>query len=260
MGNHDSNFHWYDRDGNPQHEVLSKAGTPRNATLADARKLDLVPSVTTVLSLLAKPQLEQWKIKQGILAALTLGRNEGESDDAFLSRLFEDSGEQARKAAEEGTRIHDACESSFKGKDVLAAYVPHVRGVRAKLAEMFPDIDDWVAEQSFASSLGFGGKVDLHSPSTGIVVDFKGKDLVPAYTPKLAYDQHYQLAAYQAGLGYEFAPCANIFVSRTHPGHVVGHLWSVQEIEHGWSVFWHTLHTWIAVKNYNPKFESAVAA
>ena len=47
---------------------------------------------------------------------------------------------------------------------------------KAELRRLFPDVDDWRAEDSFGHESGFGGKVDLHSPSTGIVVDYKGKD------------------------------------------------------------------------------------
>ena len=88
----------------------------------------------------------------------------------------------------------------------------------------FPGVADWIAEASFAHESGYGGKVDLHSPSTGIVVDYKGKDgdfsELDTYgkPKKLAWDQHWQLGAYQVGLRLPNADCANVFFSRTHPG------------------------------------------
>lgn len=252
--------HWYSRSGEPRYEVLAASGLPRATTLSDARKHGYVPSVTTVLGVLAKPALETWKVKQGILAALTLTRLPNESDEAYLARVLSDSGEQAKKAAEEGTRIHDACEHAMKGQPFPPAYVLHVAAVKDELARLFPDVRDWIAEASFASPLGYGGKVDLHSPSTGIVVDYKGKDGDFSDGKKLAYDQHYQLAAYQVGLELPRNVCANFFVSRTHPGCLASHVWKVADMEHGWQVFEAALATWKRLRKFDSGFETAQAA
>jgi hypothetical protein len=252
--------HWYDRAGKPAYEVQKRDGGLRPTTLADARKLGLVPSVTTVLSVLAKPALEVWKVKQGILAALTLPRAPDEPEDDYLARILSDSGQQAKDAADEGTRIHDAIERSFRGMVVEERYRPHVAGVREELARLFPGVSDWVAESSFASPLGYGGKVDLHSPSTGIVVDHKGKDGDFSDGKKLAYDQHWQLAPYQQGLGLPTNVCANLFFSRTRPGKVASHVWSVEQIAEGWQVFRATLEVWRALKKFDPRFVRAQAA
>ena len=75
--------HWYQRDGVPLHTVLSAKGEPRPTTLRDARKLGLLPSVTNILGVIAKPGLTSWLQEQAVLAALTLPRIEGESEDAF---------------------------------------------------------------------------------------------------------------------------------------------------------------------------------
>lgn len=252
--------HWYSRCGEPRYEVLAASGLPRATTLSDARKHGYVPSVTTVLGVLAKPALETWKVKQGILAALTLTRQPDESDEAYLARVLSDSGEQAKKAAEEGTRIHDACEHAMKGEWFPPQYEPHVAAVRAELTRLFPSVTDWVAEASFASPMGYGGKVDLHSPSTGIVVDYKGKDGDFSDGKKLAYDQHYQLAAYQVGLELPRNVCANLFVSRTHPGCLASHVWKVADMEHGWQVFEAALATWKRLRKFDSGFEIARAA
>lgn len=252
--------HWYRRDGSPCYELPTKQGGTRGVNLRWDRHLGLVPSVTTVLQVVAKPQLEVWKVRQGILAALTLSRNPDECDDEYLSRVMEDSKAQAKAAAEEGTRIHDAIEQSFKGGRVPDAYLPHVEATRAKIAELFPDIHDWVAEASFAHTDGFGGKVDLHSPSTGIVIDYKGKDGDFSDGKKLAYDQHYQLAAYQRGLRLRRNRCANLFVSRTHPGCVAEHVWTEDDIAEGEAIFLDALKLWKRLKRYESGFSTELAA
>jgi hypothetical protein len=220
--------------------------------------MQLVPSVTTVLSVVSKPQLEVWKVKQGILSALTLTREDGEADDSYIARVLDDSKRQAIEAAQEGTRIHDAIEASFAGRWYPEVYRPHVTAAREALAEAFPTVTDWIAEQSFASPLGFGGKVDLFSPSTGIAVDWKGKDGDFSDGKRLAYDQHWQLAAYRYGLGHGPGVVANGFVSRTHPGKVKLHLWSDTECQQGLDVFKAALGLWKAIKGYDSQFPRRV--
>src|SRR5947207_10499861 len=103
--------YWYFRDGRPYHEVEKKDGSGlRPATLADARKVLALPSVTNVLGVLAKPGLDAWKIEQGIMAALTLPRNANEPLDAFAHRVVSDMTVQVEKATDFGSAIHEACE------------------------------------------------------------------------------------------------------------------------------------------------------
>lgn len=253
--------HWYSRAGEPAYQQVTQKGGLRATDLRDARKLGLVPSVTTVLAVVAKPQLEKWKRDQSVMAALTLPRQDGETEETLLRRIYTDSEAQAKAAAEEGTRIHDAIEQYFKeGYPATGPYIAHVRATRAELSRLFPDVGDWVPEASFASGMGYGGKVDLHSPSAGIVVDFKGKDGDFSDGKKLAYDQHWQLAAYHYGLRLPSNVCANLFVSRTHPGKVASHVWSAADVAEGWEVFEASLRLWKAIKRYDPAINFQKAA
>jgi len=78
--------HWYDKEGKPAYTVIGANGKKRATNLRDARKLNLVPSVTTVMNVAAKPALENWKINQALMAALTLPRLKDESLDKFMAR------------------------------------------------------------------------------------------------------------------------------------------------------------------------------
>mgnify|MGYP001544453461 FL=1 len=240
--------HYYQRNGQPAH-FEGPAGSA--TTLREARKLGLVPSVTEVLQVIAKPQLERWKREQAILSALTLPRLPDEPSASLMARIDADASRQAQEAASEGSAIHDAIEASYAAKAFPSRFMPHVGAVRAKLLEIFPKVTDWVSEQSFAHPDGFGGRVDLHSPSTGIVVDFKGKDGDFSDGKRLAYEQHYQLGAYQYGLGLGPSPGANIFVSRTHPGCVCAYIWEAPQMHAGWRVFEAALRLHKALKNYD---------
>ena len=264
--NNESGGHWYRA---PSGEPFYSIGD-RGVTLRDARKIGAVPSVTTVLQVIDKPALTNWLIEQAVLGALTLPKIDGESDAAYIARIKVDGRAGAKAAAEEGTRIHDAIEKSFAHEGYPLAYNQHVLSTHMELTRMFPDVKDWISEKSFAHPLGYGGKVDLHSPSTGIVVDFKTKDSDLTDGKRLAYDQHIQLAAYQVGLGittytdwmngsivtrkYDHTQCANIFVSRTHPGCVASHVWSADDIAKGWRIFAAALELWRELKQYDPRY------
>jgi len=55
--------HWYTRAGESAHEVPTKKDPTKmkKTTLADARKLQLVPSVTTILKAKASFALSSWR-------------------------------------------------------------------------------------------------------------------------------------------------------------------------------------------------------
>jgi hypothetical protein len=238
--------HWYRQDGGPQYTVKAKDGTDRPTTLRDARKMALVPSVTTILKVAAKPGLEQWKLEQMLLSALTLPRLDSEDEKQYISRIVADSKETGKQAAEKGTRIHEEIESHFAGNKSDRGYA-----VEEALFEHFKlhPHQPWLVEHSFANALGYGGKVDLYckpddAAPYGIVADVKTKDFGPDDKVD-AYDEHLlQLAAYRVGLDIVNARCANVFVSRTHPGLVKIIEWSEEDLKRGWLMFQCLLNYW----------------
>jgi hypothetical protein len=233
--------HWYDRAGLPCYTVKDAKGNDRPTTLRDARKLGLVPSVTGITKIMAAPGLDTWKQRQVLMAALTLTRTDGETDDAWVARIMEDSKAQAKAAAERGTAVHTAIEQSLRGHSF--EFVEHVEAVGAGLRERDVDLSCGNPEHSFAHADGFGGKVDWHNDST--VVDFKTKDSIGDKTAKeLAYDEHAcQLAAYAYGLGIVAPRCLNVFVGVTDCK-VVVHEWDPVAIERGLRMFKLCLALW----------------
>ena len=108
-----SSQHWYTKDGEPSYTRLTKEGKVRNTTLRDAKKEGLLPSVTTIISSLAKPGLERWKQEQVLLASLTLPRLENEPEEDWLKRVIEDSRSTGKDAMDRGTQIHNILEAYF---------------------------------------------------------------------------------------------------------------------------------------------------
>lgn len=236
--------HWYTREGVPMYTVPSKTGSQRPTTLRDARKLNLVPSVTTILNIASKPGLQAWKERQILLAALTLPKQPEETEERYIERIVADAKEQGRRAAQHGTDIHAAIQGFYEGT-ITRLFADEVIGFNKKMIDYFGD-HDWVAEKSFCHEIGFGGKVDLHSTAAnGIVVDIKTKEFD---TDKVdAFDEHLmQLAAYRVGLGMPNARGANVFVSRTVPGLTVVYEWSQSDLERGFEMFMALVNFWQA--------------
>ena len=250
-------LHWYGRDGSPQYTVKSKDGSLRPATLRDARKLGLVPSVTNIIRCAAAPGLERWKLDQMLHAALTLPRKDGEAEKDYISRIWQDSQETAKKAAERGTAIHAAIQGHFEHVPPSVDMWPHVQGVLHEITTKCGTWA-WLPESSFAHPLGFGGKVDLSCPWG--VIDFKTKEF-DENTELKTWDEHaMQLAAYRYGLGWEQARGAIVYVSVTNPG--LCRLLEIpqDELAKGWRMFYSLLQYWKAKNNFDSAFERALAA
>lgn len=246
--------HYYRRDGTPCYEVMGKTtNKPRPVTIKDAREMQLVPSVTTVTACAAKPGLETWKVTQGIMAALTLPRRPHEPDAEYVRRIIDDSKEQARAAAEEGERIHAALQGHYELKAPPYKYHEHVDAATQTIRNRYGE-QRWVAEESFASPLGYGGKIDLHN-KTQIMGDFKTKDFDEPPTPskKLHWPENaMQGAAYMMGrFGSLDGEFFNIYVSRTKPGLVHLHVWERADLEQGWAKFQALLAYFKADRQYD---------
>lgn len=247
--------HWYTRKGEPAYEVKAVNGNMRPATLRDARKIGLVPSVTTIIGCCDKPGLNRWKLEQMMHAALTLPRGPEEPEADWISRVWTDSKETARKAAEKGTAIHAAIQGAFEDRVIWNEYIPHFEGARDAM-KIWAGDQAWTPERSFASILGFGGKVDLSSQD--VVVDFKTKEFGPDSGLK-TWDEHaMQLAAYRHGLGMPNARCAICYVSVTHPGLAMLIEIPEKDLANGWKMFLGLLMYWTAKTGFDPSWSEPV--
>jgi hypothetical protein len=228
--------HWYLPDGSPAYRIVGKNGKERNSTVKDAREHGLLPSVTTIIGCASKGEgLQRWLQEQAILAALTLPRLEGESEEDWLSRVVADSKETAKQAAERGTQIHGVIEAFYEGI-YIPELPPYVRAVENAINEHFGS-QLWISEKSFAYG-GFGGKCDLVAKS-GFVVDFKTteKDL-----DKLDYffDHQMQLSAYRMGFEMPKARCAIVYVNALQNKAKLVEI-PEDDLRIGWDCFTHLL-------------------
>lgn len=247
--------HWYDGKGQPRYTIIGKNGKERSTTLRDAREHGYVPSVTSVMGIAAKPGLENWKIDQALLSALTLPREEGESLDSFMKRAKSDARQQGLEAAARGTEIHAYVEAGFSEGRQSEAF----DSVFSALYNLTDLSDGWVAEDSFCAAEGFGGKIDLYH-AAGIVVDFKTKDrLDKKEIKKLIYDEHgMQLSAYAHGLGFISPTRISVFIDRDDPSMVLTHLWENDTHQRHLGMFMALLSFWKLSKKYEPETNHGV--
>ena len=114
------------------------------------------------------------------------------------------------------------------------------KSARLAIIKQYPNVTDWVTESSFSHPSGYGGRCDLHSPSTGIVIDYKTKDGDFSDGKKMAHEQHYQLGVrIRPGSNLPQAPGMALFVfPGTHPGCVAFHEWSGEDMpQQGYRIF-----------------------
>ena len=239
--------HWYTQDGEPMYTIIGANGKERNTNLRDAKQLGLVPSVTTIIGMIAKPSLENWKIDQALKSAITLKQLENEPFNAFLYRCKNDAKSIGLNAAKEGTKIHAMIEKGFLGGTKSKPY----KIIKEWLDENYPD-EEWIAEDSFCAKEGYGGKIDLYSKS-GIFIDFKTKSNIEDKDPaKLVFDDHgMQLSAYAQGCEAKDPERISIFIDRENIETIKFFIWDKDSHSKHASMFNSILSYWQLVKNHD---------
>jgi hypothetical protein len=239
--------HWYcAKTGEPRYTITGKNGKERNTTLADARKLGFVPSVTTITKMLPAPGLVKWKAAQVLLSAFTMPVQPGHDYAKWCEAVEVEAAQKAKDAAQRGTELHGDIERWLQG-------APHgsmaaIQNIYAAMEPVGIDLHAGRSECSFAHEDGYGGKVDWHSLAA--VVDFKTKDKIEE-GKRLAWDEHHcQLAAYAHGLGLVAPRCLNVFVG-VNDGKVVVVEHKPVEIARGLRLFKCCLALWQEVNQWH---------
>jgi hypothetical protein len=248
--------HWYgiDKLGRPFpcHHVPKKDGKGLKAvTITEARELKLMPSVTTVIDkILAKPNLIQWKIRQAILAAVTLPRRIDETLDEHVKRIEIDMDEEGRAARDFGGDIHTGIEAILQGKKPNLDIEPYVAGMRDWINEHVEEVH--ATEETVYHPSGFAGRLDLRCRLKIVgdaIVDFKTQkfESVPRFYPEYGM----QLAAYEkAAREASESAIVSVVINSQMPGPVHSMLWDSRDKYY--EMFSHLLNIWKFLNNYEP--------
>jgi hypothetical protein len=257
--------HWYSLDGKPVHTQPTKDGEGQRATtLRDARKMMLLPSVTSIIGILDKPQLTRWKMREVAKAAIAIPGPQGDEPvERFADRAIEAAMSQVGEAADLGSRIHAAIENLMRGsaEEPSEELKPYVKPVLEWMRSVGVKVTH--SEIVLVNAVhGFAGRVDaLFTWGDGFgklgILDFKTKKTKEGEKVE-AYDEHtLQLAAYAAthyGAEHlQHVVAANLFISSTEPGRleVVKH--DKSKLVAAYEAFCQMCAVWRFRKGYDPR-------
>jgi hypothetical protein len=213
----------------------------RPTRVADAKKNNWVPSVTTVMDVLNKPALINWKVEQHLAQAYKIHPLDYEYKD-WLSTVKRVTAEEMDKAPSAGSDFHTIIEQYFKGQDYPSEHQELLEAIR-DLIEKETGVKEsmFKSEVYFADPIGYAGQADLLADEW--VIDFKTKQTADKFKPgKMAYPDHArQLGAYRMGLGRPKA--ANLFIC-LETGELDFHVHSEADLQKGYNVFLHALQIW----------------
>lgn len=242
VGGSGSSQHWYTRKGQPAH----------GAGLREARKEKLLPSVTTILSVIAKPGLDNWKLKAAVEASWRTPRDEGESDTSLLERIIAESDTRRSSAAEFGTAIHSACESINMGGPVpdnhLAPYITHYWNWVIKDVVKVHSCEKVLV----CEDCGYAGRSDLEAevvqfPGETVIIDIKTQ-AVKNDRPNFYPTWGMQLAAYGKPKGINRG--ISVVINSEKPEPVYIKVW--EDLAPHYRAFQNALELWCFEKNYWP--------
>ena len=253
----------------PRHFVpmATRPDDLRPTRITDVKRMwkdsrNVVPSVTTIQNVLAKPALTNWLIDQHLKQSLKLAewnliktmfdddKSMNISEKGYLSKVKKLARKEMDKAPTAGSDIHKLLDDHCKGKlpidtdPKMKALCENVYGVIVAKTKQ----REWKSEFNFVAK-GYGGQIDLCND--GWVIDYKTKQTADKFKPgKMAFDNHaQQLSAYRNGIGQTTARCANVFIC-LEDGQIDFHEHSEQELDRGWNIFKHSLAIWQLQNGY----------
>lgn len=223
------------------------------ADLRAARREGLVPSVTEVMAIMAKPWLERWKQEQCIISALTLTRHPDECDDEFCDRILMDSEDKARRAAGFGTEIHAACEVINKGGAKPRPDSPILQHIEHYWNWWLKNVTHVVAAEEVVVNpeAGYAGRCDMEAyliEHNHVVCDIKTQQ-VKGGKPNFYDSWGLQLAAYGKPKGINKGVSIVINSEQPEPPYIK--VW--EDLSEHYTAFEHCLALWRYEKGYYPK-------
>lgn len=267
--------HWYTRDGKPAHTQPTKsknAKSPERATtVADARKLLLLPSVSGVNRMLAAPGLERYKINCLLDACINRPIIGEESEAEYKQWITEKAEEEMRKSATFGTAIHAEIEKAITAGGVYfnENLITLPNGEQAEVEQIIrpairnlglTDWHEYHCEKVLVHRNGYAGTADLIvKDGTGYTIwDYKTKKTTPGREIEQTISHKMQLSAYKRALSSvvqtEDINCINVYISSTEIGRVDIIKYTATEIHEAFSAFISCLNLWKIVNEYDPSF------
>jgi len=248
-----SHFYYKDEEGIKPYHFVPMAKDPartRPTRVTDVKKLKkekgliAVPSVTTVLNILDKPALVNWKVDKHLEQAFYT--DDIDSYDDWNKVVKAKTREAMDVAPKLGTNIHKVLEDyvftgNYPNDDIEYQIVHSVEECLAHDYSISPDSDVNKEKYILDDVYGYAGCADLivSGKFENWVIDYKSKQTADKFkVGKMAYPEHSrQLAAYGVHcFGENNFRAANIFIC-LETGDIDFHEHSMESIENGWLDF-----------------------
>lgn len=176
----------------------------------------IVPSVTTITSVMSKPALEAWKINKAILTASEIPKN-NMNDYVYINLVKDKMYGENKEILDFGTEIHASLESYFKEEDYI---------IPIKYKHFIQPAIDWLesnnikklfVEKGLYSDRGYAGLCDFIGTDGeyDYIIDFKTKNTKPDVDIYQSESYNMQLAAYAYAYAEEYLHLDQIDLSMT---------------------------------------------
>ena len=272
--------HWYTKNGKAMHRVPGKTVAERDTTIADARIMGLLPSVSGITKMWANPGLDRWKQDITIESALKFAiQSYGEMDaDKLYADIRAESYKIAHAAADLGVKIHAAIESALSHQEWENQAVELADGKFVELKELVdPALKkleelriNIVETEKVVTSLshGYAGQMDVSYVKGDLagVLDFKSTKTKPFKKIDVRQGQSMQIAAYHHACWSSkdkphFQPNhqgINLYISTTEIGRIDVVKYDSAELAKQWDGFLACLTLWRLQNNYDPRTKEVV--
>ena len=263
------------------HKVPGKTVAERDTTIADARIMGLLPSVSGITKMMANPGLDRWKQDITIEAALSLAiqlSDVGMDADNLYAAIRAESNKVAGEAANLGVKIHAAIESALSHEQWENQTVELADGKQVELKEL---VDPALAKleelgvkivetEKVVTSLshGYAGQMDVSYVNGDVagVLDFKSTKTKPTKKIDVRQGQSMQIAAYHHACWSSkdkphFQPNhqgINLYISTTEIGRIDVVKYDAAELAKQWEGFLACLTLWRLQNNYDPRIKEVV--
>lgn len=245
--------HWYTEEGESAHVIIGKNGNQRNTTITDARKLGLLPSVTSVIGIKSKPELETWKAEQIIRACIKFPIKEGQEEGEYAKEIMQEARKVTTEAAAHGTLMHEQMEHILLGRE-------HSKD--EKLQPYIKTFKEWAEDnvekvywcEKALVGAGYAGRCDAYLRLSGTgdcIIDLKNRKVNPKYDPFYDTDCA-QLWAYRMASENPQCACVSVVLAANDPETIVIHKWDEDELYQAGIAFQAMLKVWAWSKRYTP--------
>lgn len=253
----------------PSHFYHPQTGELIDGNLRDARKINALPSPTTVLSILGSPGLKWYFRRQMFEAAATTPRPSGQSDDDYFDACCLAADEHSKAARDKGgdfhtlvQRFHERMSNEPLRRDLLPSHIA-AAAAAIGMEPQFNDYTEWFYKNVRRSLMvektvigqGYAGRVDhVAEMMDGRIacLDCKTQDTTKKKGKFTFYDSWpVQLGAYAGAIRPQPDCLISVAISSNLPAVVEAKVWE-KPVEYYHGLFLGLLAFWNHSNNYHP--------